>query len=154
MKTAEQRFDQVTNLFIKAAKHRYKEALQNGMMTEQMHSWINLKGEFQKAFHLDRTFASHFSHRRLMTLGEMVNLFHWIFTHFETEEERLVAWLNAGTLFFLHTKECESNRTRPFSRPLAEILKTYINREVERRVKEELRIREIKKMEEKMERRR
>lgn len=151
MKTAEQRFGQVVEQFISSAKHRYSDARQEGDVPAWMKEWLNLKGDFEPAYHLSRTFAKHLSQGTLMTLTEMVNLFHWIFTHFETEEDRLRAWLNAGTIFFCNTTECEENHSHPFSRPLGDILDAYIDKEVERRVKEELRIMDLKKMQEELE---
>ena len=78
-----------------------------------------------------------------MSLQEYVNSQHWVFSHFETEEERLEAYLNGGTLLFCDTKECDKFASHPFSRPLADIMEDIIQRRVDEAVKRERRIWEL-----------
>ena len=50
-KTAEQRFDKLSNQLVKSAKHIYSEKATYHELTEGMHAWVLKKSGIKKAFH-------------------------------------------------------------------------------------------------------
>lgn len=141
--TGEQRFSRVMNQFCDGAKHVYHEVEMLGDVPKGMKPWILNKEDWTLKYGLNRSFLSHLNHRHGMSLQEYVNSQHWVFSHFETEEERLKAYLNGGTLLFCDTKECDKFASHPFSRPLADIMEDIIQKRVDEAVKRERRIWEL-----------
>ena len=58
-KTAEQRFDKLSNQLVKSAKHIYSEKATYHELTEGMRAWVLKKSDIKKAFHLTRSFFTH-----------------------------------------------------------------------------------------------
>ncbi len=50
-KTAEQRFDKLSNQLVKSAKHIYLEKATYHELTEGMRAWVLKKSDIKKAFH-------------------------------------------------------------------------------------------------------
>ena len=50
-KTAEQRFDKLSNQLVKSAKHIYSEKATYHELTEGMRAWVLKKSGIKKAFH-------------------------------------------------------------------------------------------------------
>ena len=144
-KTAEQRFDKFANQFVKDAKHIYAEKAAYHELTEGMLAWVLKKSDIMKKFHLKRTFFTHLNKGEYMLLSEFVRFTNWIFTHYDSEEDRLEALLEVDTVLFCHTKENAVFGWHPFSRPLNQIIEDKIEKEVKKRVEKELRIRALKK---------
>ena len=144
-KTAEQRFDKFSNQLVKAAKHIYSEKATYHELTEGMRAWVLKKSDIKKEFHLNRTFFTHLNKGEHMLLSEFVRFTNWIFTHYDSEEDRLEALLEIDTVLFCHTKENADYGWHPFSRPLNQIIEDEIEKEVKKRVEKELRIRALKK---------
>ena len=144
-KTAEQRFDKFSNQLVKSAKHIYSEKATYHELTEGMRAWVLKKSDIKKKFHLTRTFFTHLNKGEHMLLSEFVRFANWIFTHYPSEEDRLDALLEIGTVMFCHTKENADYGWHPFSRPLNQIIEDKIEKEVKKRVEKELRIRALKK---------
>lgn len=144
-KTAEQRFDKFANQLVKAAKHIYSEKAAYHELTEGMLAWVLKKSDIMKKFHLNRTFFTHLNKGEHMLLSEYVRFTNWIFTHYDSEEDRLDALLEVDTVLFCHTKENEDYGWHPFSRPLNQLIEDKIEKEVKKRVEKELRIRALKK---------
>ena len=147
-KTAEQRFDKLSNQLVKSAKHIYSEKATYHELTEGMRAWVLKKSDIKKKFHLNRTFFTHLNKGEHMLLSEFVRFTNWIFTHYASEEVRLKVWMGIGTVLFCHTKENADYGWHPFSRPLNQILEDMIEKEVKKRVEKELRIRALKKAQE------
>ena len=140
------------NHFISHARQKYNAARKNGDLSENMKTWVNNRRDFMPLYGLvNKTFSSHLHDGVCMMLDEFVRVMHWVFTHFSTEKDRMKSLLDVGTLLFCNTKEAKENGWRPFSRPLGDILEDYIQKEVDRRVAEELRLfhlkEELKKLE-------
>lgn len=142
--TGEERFCRVLNQFCDGAKHVYHELERLGELRGNMKSWVLNKEDWTKAYGLKRSFLQHLNHKKEMTLQEYINASHWMFSHFETEEDRLQAYLNSGTLLFYDTKECQEFASHPFSRPLSEINEALLQKRVADAVKRERRIWELK----------
>ena len=104
-KTAEQRFDKLSNQLVKSAKHIYSEKATYHELTEGMRTWVLKKSDIKKKFHLNRTFFTHLNKGEHMLLSEFVRFTNWIFTHYPSEEVRLEALLEVCTVLFCHTKE-------------------------------------------------
>lgn len=143
--TGEERFSRVMNKFSDGAKHVYHQAEMLGDMPDGMKPWVLKKEDWTLKYGLNRSFLNHLNRKHGMSLQEYVNSYHWAFSHFETEEDRLEAFLNGGTLLFCDTKECEQFDSHPFSRPLAEIMEGIIQKRVDDAVKRERRIWELQK---------
>lgn len=144
-KTAEQRFDKLSNRLVKSAKHIYSEKATYHELTEGMRAWVLKKSDIKKAFHLTRSFFTHLNKGEHMLLSEFVRFTNWIFTHYASEEVCLKVWMGIGTVLFCHTKENADYGWHPFSRPLDQIYEDMIEKEVKKRVEKELRIRALKK---------
>lgn len=144
-KTAEQRFDKFSNQLVKSAKHIYSEKAAYHELTDGMRAWVLKKSDIKKEFHLNRTFFTHLNKGEHMLLSEFVRFANWIFTHYDSEEDRLEALLEIDTVLFCHTKENADYGWHPFSRPLNQIIEDKIEKEVKKRVEKELRIRALKK---------
>lgn len=144
-KTAEQRFDKLSNQLVKSAKHIYSEKATYHELTEGMRAWVLKKSDIKKAFHLTRSFFTHLNKGEHMLLSEFVRFTNWIFTHYASEEVRLKVWMGIGMMLFCHTKENVDYGWHPFSRPLDGIYEDMIEKEVKKRVEKELRIRALKK---------
>lgn len=144
-KTAEQRFDKLSNQVVKSGKHIYSEKATYHELTEGMRAWVLKKSDIKKAFHLTRSFFTHLNKGEHMLLSEFVRFTNWIFTHYASEEVRLKVWMGIGTVLFCHTKENADYGWQPFSRPLDQILEDMIEKEVKKRVEKELRICALKK---------
>ena len=142
-KTAEQRFDKLSNQLVKSAKHIYSEKATYHELTEGMRAWVLKKSDIKKAFHLTRSFFTHLNKGEHMLLSEFVRFTNWIFTHYDSEEDRLEALLEIDTVLFCHTKENADYGWHPFSRPLNQIIEDKIEKEVKKRVEKELRIRAL-----------
>lgn len=130
-------------MFVKGAKHQFLDAEKLGDMPDDMKSWVVNKKDWMAKYDLHRGFTDHLNQGSGLTLQEFVNFYHWSFTHFSTEEERLVAFLNGGTLLFCDTQECDKFDSHPFSRPLAEMMDDIIRKRVDEAVKRERRIWEL-----------
>ena len=141
--TGEERFSRVMNQFCDGAKHVYHEVEMLGDIPKSMKPWLLNKEAWTAKYELKRSFLGHLNQKSGMTLQEFVNTYHWVFTHFETDEDRLVAFLNGGTLLFCDTMECDQFDSHPFSRPLAEIMEDVIQKRVDKAVKQERRIWEL-----------
>ena len=144
-KTAEQRFDKLSNQLVKSAKHIYSEKATYHELTEGMRAWVLKKSDIKKKFNLTRSFFTHLNKGEHMLLSEFVRFTNWIFTHYPSEEVRLEALLEVCTVLFCHTKENADYGWHQFSRPLNQILEDMIEKEVKKRVEKELRIRALKK---------
>ena len=81
-KTAEQRFDKLSNQLVKSAKHIYSEKATYHELTEGMRAWVLKKSDIKKAFHLTRSFFTHLNKGEHMLLSEFVRFTNWIFTHY------------------------------------------------------------------------
>ena len=81
-KTAEQRFDKLSNQLVKSAKHIYSEKATYHELTEGMRAWVLKKSDIKKKFHLNRTFFTHLNKGEHMLLSEFVRFTNWIFTHY------------------------------------------------------------------------
>lgn len=145
LKTAEQRFDKFSNQLVKSAKHIYSEKAAYHELTEGMRAWVLKKSDIMIKFHLKRTFFTHLNKGEYMLLSEYVRFTNWIFTHYDSEEDRLEALLEVDTVLFCHTKENAVFGWHPFSRPLNQIIEDKIEKEVKKRVEKELKIRALKK---------
>lgn len=150
--TGEQRFSKLMRLFVKGAKHKYLDAEKLGDMPDNMKLWVVNKKDWMVKYDLHRGFTTHLNLGKGLSLQEFVNSYHWSFTHFSSDENRLMAWLNGGTLLFCETKECETFDSRPFSRPLNEIFEDIIEKRIQEAVKRERRIWEMEQMQKKMDR--
>ena len=104
-KTAELRFDKLSNQLVKSAKHIYSEKATYHELTEGMRAWVLKKSDIKKKFHLTRSFFTHLNKGEHMLLSEFVRFTNWIFTHYPSEEVRLEALLEVCTVLFCHTKE-------------------------------------------------
>lgn len=144
-KTAEQRFGKLSTLLVKVAKHTYFEKSAYHELTDGMRTWVLNKCDIQEKFHLKRSFFKHVKNGKLMLLSEFVRFTNWIFSHYPTEEVRLKAWMHLGSVLFCNTKENDDYGWHPFSRPLDQIFEDLVEKEVKKRVAEELRIRSWKK---------
>ena len=127
-KTAEQRFDKLSNQLVKSAKHIYSEKATYHELTEGMRAWVLKKSDIKKKFHLNRTFFTHLNKGEHMLLSEFVRFTNWIFTHYDSEEDRLEALLEIDTVLFCHTKENADYGWHPFSRPLNQIIEDEIGK--------------------------
>ena len=144
-KTAEQRFGKLSTLLVKAAKHTYFEKKAYHELTDGMRTWVLNKSDILEKFYLKRSFLKHLKDGKLMLLSEFVRFSTWIFSHYSTDEQRMEVWMDLGTVLFCDTKENADYGWRPFSRPLNRIYEDKIEKEVEKRVAEEARIRGWKK---------
>lgn len=146
LKSAEERFNEVAHKLYHAARYEYNMCEKFGELTDSMRQWVlNLK-DIGKAFNIERQPLENFSRKRLMRLHDFVRIVHWMLTHYDTEESRLHMLLDVLTTLFYATSENENYGWHPFSKPLREIFDDVVERVVERRVKEELRIRKWKEM--------
>lgn len=144
--SAEERFNEVAHTLYHAARYEYNISEKYGELTDSMRQWVlNLK-DLEPEFGLDRKFLDHFRDRDNMQLNEFVRLVHWMLTHYDDEQSRLNMLLDVLTTLFYGTSENEENGWHPFSKPLREIFKDVMEREVERRVRMELRVRKWKEM--------
>lgn len=143
LKTGEQRFGAVAMMFSEKAKKKYHAAERLNDMPESMKKWVVNKQDIIVKFHLNSTFSVHLKNGRLMSLTEYVKFFFFIFNCLETAEDRLMAWLNAGTLLFYNTLECEDFDFHPFDRPLDQLLNRVVEERVKKRLRQELRIKRM-----------
>lgn len=146
LKTAEERFSEAAREFQKAARREYKLSEKYGELTDSMRQWVINLGDITPAFHLGRQFREHLKSNTLMHLSEFVRLVNWMLTHYDDEQSRLHMLMDVLTLLFYGTSENEEYGWHPFSRPLGEIFDDVVEREVERRVQQELRIRKLREM--------
>lgn len=136
-------------MFRDKAKKKYREAERLNDLSDEMKKWVVNNKDMVVKFRLNSTFEVHLKQGKLMSLTECVKFFFWIFSHFKTQEDRMEAWMNAGTLLFYNTQECEDFDFHPFERPLDQIWEKVIEERVQERLKKELR---IKRMEWELER--
>ena len=144
--TAEERFNEVAHKLYHAARYEYNMCEKFGELTDSMRQWVRNLNGLDSGFGLERRFLDHFRDRDNMLLSEFVRLVHWMLTHYDSEQSRLDMLLDVLTTLFYATRENEENGWHPFSKPLREIFHDVVEREVERRVREELRIRKWKEM--------
>lgn len=144
--TAEERFNEVAHTLYHAARYEYNISEKYGELTDSMRQWVRNLKDIGKTFDIERQSLENFSKKKLMRLHDFVRFVHWMLTHYDTEEERLHMLLDVLTTLFYGASENGENNWHPFSKPLREIFDDVMEREVERRVKEELRVRKWKEM--------
>lgn len=146
--TAEERFHNVAHALQKTAKHEHYSSKKYGELTDNMRQWVVNLGDIATEFHIKRQSSENFGRKQLMHLEDFVRYVHWMLTHYDTEEDRLNMLLDVLTTLFYGTRENEKYGWYPFSKPLREIFDEAVERKVERRVREELKVRMWKEMQE------
>ena len=130
-------------MFRENAKREYKEAVHLNDVSEEMQAWVLNQCDMARHYGMGTTFSRHLKKGRLMRLGEFVRALLWVFSHLQTPEQRLKCWHNVGTLLFCNTKENRLFGIEPFDCHLDEIQERIIEKEVQRRVAQTLRLQEL-----------
>lgn len=110
----------------------YKQNAKDDSLTDLQKTWVLSMPEIIKKFNTSKGFNRKFSKPVNVSMNDLVNSCFWVFTHFKNEVECLEAWLNVGTLLFIHTQENYTFGLAPFSKPLDEIQEDMLVKAVQK----------------------